>query len=205
MGISEMAVIFMSLGVAPANFKVADMFRRNRLGDTTVDVGFERGFVVDCAPGWDMDDEEQMEEVDQRVRDEEPVLLIGSPMCRAFSTLIELTRATRKVSRGQVQEPCGAMRKNTSSFASGCTRHSGMQEVCSCMNIRGMRDLAASVSSMKWRRRTDEQCREGILVHVKLRVFRRGVEHALLKPKWAGRELHEQLCVGCVDKPEEGD
>ena len=40
-----------------------------------------------------MDDEEQREEAERRVRDEEPVLLIGSPMCRAFSTLIELTRA----------------------------------------------------------------------------------------------------------------
>ena len=40
-----------------------------------------------------MDDEEQIEEVEQRVRDEEPVLLIGSPVCRAFSTLIELTQA----------------------------------------------------------------------------------------------------------------
>ena len=45
-----------------------------------------------------MEDEELMEEVERRVRDEEPVLLIGSPMCRAFSTLIELTRATGKLS-----------------------------------------------------------------------------------------------------------
>ena len=34
-----------------------------------------------------------MEEVEQRIRDEEPVLLIGYPMCRAFNTLIELTQA----------------------------------------------------------------------------------------------------------------
>ena len=40
-----------------------------------------------------MSDEEHMNEVDQRVRDGEPVLLIGSPMCLAFSTLIELTQA----------------------------------------------------------------------------------------------------------------
>ena len=40
-----------------------------------------------------MSDEEQMKEVEQRVREEGPVLLIGSPMCRAFSTLIELTQA----------------------------------------------------------------------------------------------------------------
>ena len=78
------------VGVAPANDKVADWFG---------DMGFERGLVVDYATGWDMDGEEQMEEVERRVRDEEPVLLIGSPMCRAFSTLIELTRSTGKFER----------------------------------------------------------------------------------------------------------
>ena len=40
-----------------------------------------------------MSDEEQMEEVEQCVRDEEQVLLIGSPMCRAFSSLIVLRQA----------------------------------------------------------------------------------------------------------------
>ena len=94
MGISEVAVILMSLGVAPANFlKLAEWFCRNRFGEPAVDVGFERGPVVDCATGWSTSDEEQMEEVEQRVRDEEPVLLIGSPMCRAFSTLVELAQA----------------------------------------------------------------------------------------------------------------
>ena len=93
MGISEMAVIFMSPGVAPANFKVAELFCRNRFGESAVDMVFERGLVVDCATGWSMSDEEQTEEVEQRIRDEEPVLLIGSPMCRAFSTVIELTQA----------------------------------------------------------------------------------------------------------------
>ena len=41
---------------------------------------------------------EQTEEVEQRVRDEEPAFLIGSPKCRAFSTLIELTRVASKLS-----------------------------------------------------------------------------------------------------------
>ena len=40
-----------------------------------------------------MSDEEQMEEVEQRICDEESVLLTGSKMCRAFSTLIEMTQA----------------------------------------------------------------------------------------------------------------
>ena len=39
MGISEMAVILMSLGVAPANFKVAELFCRNRFGESAVDMG----------------------------------------------------------------------------------------------------------------------------------------------------------------------
>ena len=48
MGISEMAVILVSLGVAPANFKVAEWFCRKRFGESAVDMGFERGLVVDC-------------------------------------------------------------------------------------------------------------------------------------------------------------
>ena len=52
MGIGEMAVIHMSLGVAPANFKVAELFCRNRFGEAAVSMGFERGLVVDHATGW---------------------------------------------------------------------------------------------------------------------------------------------------------
>ena len=71
-------------------------------------MGFERGLVVDHATGWNMSDEEQVKEVEQRVRDEEPVLLLGSPMCRAFSTLIELTQAGKpsEVNRKNLAEQC---------------------------------------------------------------------------------------------------
>ena len=41
MGISEMAVILLSLGVAPANFKVAELFCRKRFGESAVDMGFD--------------------------------------------------------------------------------------------------------------------------------------------------------------------
>ena len=54
-------------------------------------MGFERGFVVD-ATVWRMNVKEQMEVVEQRIR-QEPALLIGSPMCRVFSILIGLTQA----------------------------------------------------------------------------------------------------------------
>ena len=117
-GIREMAEIFMSLGVAPANVKVVELFCRNRFGDAAVSMGFERGIVADCATGWDMEDEELMEEVERRVRDEEPVLLIGFP-----------------IERRQAQKHRGAMRQRTSSFAAGCARRSGLQDGCSCMSI----------------------------------------------------------------------
>ena len=88
--------------------EVAELFCRNRFGDAAVRVGFERGFVVDFATGRNVSDEEQMKDVEQGVRDEEPVLLIGSPMCRACSTLSELTQAGKpsEVSRKNLVEQC---------------------------------------------------------------------------------------------------
>ena len=62
-GSRELATLLMSLGVARVNFKVAELFCSNRFGDAAVDVGFGHGLEVDCATGWDMEDEEQMQEV----------------------------------------------------------------------------------------------------------------------------------------------
>ena len=92
-GSREMATVLMSLGVAPVIFKVAELCC-NKFGDAFVEIGFERGLVVACATGRSKKDEEQMKEVERRVMDEEPVLLIGSPLCWTFGTLIELTRVT---------------------------------------------------------------------------------------------------------------
>ena len=50
LGISEMAVILMSLSLAPANFKVAEVVCRNRFGDAAVSMGFERGLVKTMRP-----------------------------------------------------------------------------------------------------------------------------------------------------------
>ena len=93
MGISEMAVILTSLGMAPVNFQVAELFCRNRFGDAAVDAGFELGIIVYCATGWNMKDEEQMEEVEQRVRDEESVLSDGSPMSGPPAPRLNLRRS----------------------------------------------------------------------------------------------------------------
>ena len=52
MRISEMTVILMLLGVTTANFRAAEMFCRNRFGNSAADSGFERGNVSDHATGW---------------------------------------------------------------------------------------------------------------------------------------------------------
>ena len=173
-----------SLGVAPANFKVAALFCRNRFCGSAVDMSFERGLVVDSATGWSMSDEEQMEEVERRIRDEEPVLLIGSPMCWAFSTLIELTQAGKP----SEFERRGAMRHT----------YETQREDWSCRSIRGMRGLVASVSSMKVAEKDrcaqderrlvsisvgNEQCRERNMFHVEIKVHHGGVEQALLQQR----------------------
>ena len=49
MCISKMTVILMSLGVTTANSKVAELFCRNRFGDSAVGIGFERGIAADYA------------------------------------------------------------------------------------------------------------------------------------------------------------
>ena len=64
-----MTVILMSLGVTTANFKVAELFCRNRFGDSAVDIGFERGIVTDYATGWMNDNvnQERFFATEQRV------------------------------------------------------------------------------------------------------------------------------------------
>ena len=44
-----------------------------------------------------MEDEDKTKEIERRVVEEEPVWLIGSPMCRSLSNLIDQTRATGRL------------------------------------------------------------------------------------------------------------
>ena len=53
-----------------------------------------------------MDDEEQMKEVERRVIEEEPVLLIGSPILCFFAKLIELARVTGRLDDTDLLERC---------------------------------------------------------------------------------------------------
>ena len=67
--ISEVSVILKSLGVASANGAVAEVFCRNRLGGAAVDMGFERGRVVDHVTSWMNDNvgQQRFHAAEQRV------------------------------------------------------------------------------------------------------------------------------------------
>ena len=67
--INKMSVILESLGVASANGKVAELFCRNRFGGAAVDMGFERGLIVDHVTGWTNDTvgQQRLHAAEQRV------------------------------------------------------------------------------------------------------------------------------------------
>ena len=78
--------------------------------------------------------------------EEEPVLLIGSPMCRSCDKLIELARVTGQTGRGQAQRPVGNDAYDISGSVSECTRCSETHDDCSCMSIRGQHGRGISAS-----------------------------------------------------------
>ena len=59
----EVVAILMSLDLVLMNFKVAEVFCKNRFGDAAVDRGLECGLGVDCATCWDIEDERRVKEV----------------------------------------------------------------------------------------------------------------------------------------------
>ena len=145
-----------------------------------------------------------MEEVDERVCGEEPALLIGSPMCRAFSTLIELTRATGKFSevkhRSLVERRVRHLRFcfrmcNTQRNAGRLILHEHPRDARS----RGLSFFNETAEN-------DGVCKtKGGLCRQRTVSKRVGVEHALVQPRWTGQKLDEEVCVGCVERLDEGD
>ena len=69
MCINETTVIFKSLDVVSASEKVAELLKRNKFGDSAIDIGFERGIVADYATGWMNDNvgQQRLHATEQRV------------------------------------------------------------------------------------------------------------------------------------------
>ena len=83
MCISEMTVILKSLDVASTSERVAELFCRNRFGDSAVDMGFERGIVADFATGWMFDDvgQQRLYATEQRVSSAGRTTVCGNESC----------------------------------------------------------------------------------------------------------------------------
>ena len=94
MCISVMSLILKSLGVVSAIGRVAELCR-SRLGGAAVDVGFERGLVVDQVTGWMIDvGQQRLPAAEQRVS---PTGWQPSVATRVEAAQEGLTEAMRQV------------------------------------------------------------------------------------------------------------
>ena len=98
MCISEMTVVLMSLGVTTANSKVAELFCRNRFGDSAVGIGFERGIVADCATDGMRGNvgQQRLHATEQRVSSAETQLSVATRVAAARRATSAWLRAVRR-------------------------------------------------------------------------------------------------------------
>ncbi len=82
---------------------------------------------IDGRP-WDFDDPKKRARARELLRAQKPLFLIGSPMCKAWSTWQSLN-ALKRAWRGSSFE-----RRSTSSSCSSCTRSKSTAADSSCMN-----------------------------------------------------------------------
>eukprot|EP00971_Amphidinium_carterae_P107312 2126029-Amphidinium_carterae.1 len=68
------------------------MFSPERLKPICSRFGLCPGLAVDLRCGWDLEQSEDVERLGRHIRDESPMLVIGSPECAGFSPLQGLKR-----------------------------------------------------------------------------------------------------------------
>ena len=81
-----------------------------------------------------------MKEVERRVMEEEPVSLIGSPMCRPFGKLTELTRVTGRLNEVKHKDLLERGVRHLR-FCFRMYKVKKTQDDCSCMSIRRQHGL----------------------------------------------------------------
>ena len=92
----------LQLGAGPGNLKVAELFCKERFGEEAQNFDFERGLVFDLTTGWDLDEQEQMDESERRIYDEEPVLLLGVADVQGVQSSAAALACDRKARHAEV-------------------------------------------------------------------------------------------------------
>ena len=71
---------------------VCEVFSPPRVGPEAVKFGLSAGDAMDLTTGWDFNKEEDRKRAEEYVDKEEPLVIIGSPPCVAFSPLQTLVQ-----------------------------------------------------------------------------------------------------------------
>ena len=72
---------------------ITEVFSPERVAQVARTFGLSAGSSMDLTNGWDFNREDHKRQAWAKVREEAPVLLIGSPPCTYFSVLQELNKA----------------------------------------------------------------------------------------------------------------
>ena len=75
---------------------IAEIYSPKRVTAAAAMIGLRAGLAMDLTNGWDFRIAKHREAAERYVREVKPWLLIGSPECRMFSTLQNLSKQTAK-------------------------------------------------------------------------------------------------------------
>ena len=89
--IASVSTLLLQLG----SVDVAEVFSPPRFTDAAPSLGLKPGFAVDLATGWDLKNKLDKEAFFQKLEQDDPYLLTGSPPCDAFSVLRHIGKNKR--------------------------------------------------------------------------------------------------------------
>ena len=78
---------------------IAEVFSPPRVTEIAKEFGLKPGDAMDLTTGWNFSNPEHQKKAEDLIEQRKPQLLIGSPMCRMYSALQNLTPWTDKKQR----------------------------------------------------------------------------------------------------------
>ena len=102
-------------------------------------LGLRPGSSMDLLAGWNVELKADRERAIQKIEEEEPMSVIGSPPCTYFSTLQELNKFNQRYNEEWLARFNDNLIKATNhiSIVSRCTRCRWTREDTGCTNIHG--------------------------------------------------------------------